>query len=249
MTANKKAFEHARKALALIPDDEPAAVIMRHAERPDITPGESGNDLPLTEQGKQDALDMGKLMEGRIAGLLHSPIPRCMETADYMKQGGNARVSLKKCEELKCGAYTRDSDEARETFDYVFDPDIDIPEDEKNKRYDAFIKKMATAGNEIPYKGFEPPLLAAGELVRVICPNVEGLQIGITHDWLVNVTASYASGKRVKRVEHPGYAGFLDALFVWQTDKCYMFYYKGETGPCPPLFQDAVNGRRNKHCG
>lgn len=227
MTANESAFAHARAALELISDAAAAAVIMRHAERGKFAYGHHGNDIPLTDGGKQDAFDMGKLMEGRIVGLLHSPVPRCMDTAAHMNLGGNAGVSLKECMGLRCDVYVHDFNAALETLGRLV---------QEKGFYDVFVNRMSTAGNETPYDHFKPPLAAAGELVQKLLP-CAGLQIGITHDWLVNVAASYASGTVTER---PRYAGFLDALFVWREKDFVMFYYKGETGRCPISFQRAV---------
>ena len=228
MTANKIAFGHARKALALIPDNAAVAVLMRHAEREKFAYGHHGNDIPLTERGKQDAFNMGKLMAGRIAGLLHSPVPRCGETAEHMRRGGNAEISLEEYRGLRCDVYVRDFNAALGTLGRLV---------KEKGFYDIFVHRMSTTGNQIPYENFKPPLAAAGELIRKIFPPTGGLQIGVTHDWIVNVAASYASGKITKR---PQYAGFLDALFVWREEEFFVFYYKGTTGRCPSLFQKAM---------
>lgn len=232
MTANETAFEHARKALALIPPAAAAAVIMRHAERGKFAYGHHGNDIPLTEGGRQDAFDMGNLMKGRIAGLLHSPVPRCKETAVLMKQGGNAVVSPGEFMDLRCDVYVHDFDAALKTLRRLVS---------EKGFYDVFVNRMSTAGNNAPYENFKPPLVAAAELVRKIIPRTGGLQIGITHDWIVNVAASYASGTAVGR---PRYADFLDALFVWREKEFCMFYYKGETGRCSPLFNRMVENKK-----
>ncbi|MBN2354274.1 MAG: histidine phosphatase family protein [Spirochaetales bacterium] len=78
--------------------DRPQVLLMRHAERFAITDIESSMDVLLTEKGKRDAYDLGRLLGGRFgpARLYHSPIKRCFQTAERimsgMLDGGGAAV-------------------------------------------------------------------------------------------------------------------------------------------------------------
>lgn len=220
------ALNHIKRALDLIPAHAPAAALMRHAERGQFARGHHGNDIPLTPQGERDAHAAGQLMAGRISRLLHSPVPRCLQTAEHLRQGGGVDIAPREWLGLRCDAYVEDFDSALATLMRLVSED---------GFYDRFVNRMCTAAAEAPYPHFKPPLEGTVHLLGGMLTARAGMCIGITHDWLVNVAASYATGTVTTR---PNYAGFLDALFVWRQQQSWMFYYQGATGYCPPLFAE-----------
>lgn len=227
------ALNHLKRALDLIPAHAPAAVLMRHAERGQFARGHHGNDIPLTPQGERDVFAAGQLMTGRISRLLHSPVPRCLQTAEKLRQGGGAETAPREWLGLRCEAYVEDFDSALATLSRLVSED---------GFYDRFINRMCTAGVEAPYPHFKPPLAGTVDLLGgMLTPARAGMCVGITHDWLVNVAAAYATGTVTTR---PNYAGFLDSLFVWRQQQSWMFYYQGATGCCPPLFADSLAASR-----
>ena len=222
-----KAFGHAKQALALIPENISAMALMRHAERKEFAVGHHGNDILLTDQGKEDAHAMGELMKSRISRLFHSPVPRCLQTAEQLADGSGGHVCPEELMALRCDAYVDNFDAALTTLQRLVSED---------NFYDVFVNTMATSGKNIPYPYFKPPLVGAGDLTRPML-SCSGICVGVTHDWLVNVAASYATGNIVGRTE---YAGFLDTLFVWRENGGLRFYYKGRQGVCGDDFVRAV---------
>lgn len=222
------ALNHIKRALNLIPAQASAAALMRHAERGQFARGHHGNDIPLTPQGERDAHAAGQLMAGRISGLLHSPVPRCLQTAENMRRGGGIEVAPQEWLGLRCDVYVEDFDSALATLERLPSED---------GFYDRFVERMCTAGDKAPYPRFKPPLSGTVDLLGGMLARGAGMCVGITHDWLVNVAASYATGAVTKR---PNYAGFLDTLFVWRQQQSWMFYYQGATGRCPPLFAECL---------
>jgi len=169
-------------------------------------------------------------MAGRISGLLHSPVPRCLQTADNLRRGGDIEVMPREWLGLRCDVYVEDFDSALATLKRLVSED---------GFYDKFVHRMSAAGAEAPYPHFKPPLAGTVNLLGGMLANDStGICIGITHDWLVNVAASYATGTATTR---PNYAGFLDTLFVWRQQQSWMFYYQGVTGRCPPLFAERLS--------
>jgi broad specificity phosphatase PhoE len=65
---------------------------MRHAERPEILPGETGDDLSITAAGAERARALGASLGAAVASLSSSPVRRCMETAAAIAEG--AAVAL-----------------------------------------------------------------------------------------------------------------------------------------------------------
>ena len=229
----RRAVERAVAALALIPPAAPAAALMRHAERGEIPKGTSGNEVLLTPQGGRDAEEMGRLMRGRVSALRHSPVERCGQTAMQIQLGADGPAPAE-WRPLAFHAFVDDVDSASPTLLRLVS---------EKGFYDRFVSAMSTS-DEAPYRGFAPPLVAAAKLAARMMPDESGISVNVTHDWLVNVSAARASGRETKR---PDYAGFLDALFLWEEDGRTMFYYMGKSGRCAPDFQreyDAFSARR-----
>ncbi|MCY4046613.1 MAG: histidine phosphatase family protein [Candidatus Dadabacteria bacterium] len=227
----KNAFDHIGKAMDVIPPDALAAAVMRHAERGKIPEGEHGNDVLLTARGERDAVEAGKIMRGGISRILHSPVPRCRQTADGLRRGGGSGSVPEEWLGLRCDIYVSNFEVAETTLSrLVSEKDF----------YDHFIKRMSECGDKIPYPGFSPPFSATVELMKgIIGSRRRGLCVGITHDWLVNVAVSYATGRIVSRADD-SYANYLDALFIWKADSCWMYYHKGRIRKCPISFTSFI---------
>ncbi|MGI9297972.1 MAG: histidine phosphatase family protein [Gammaproteobacteria bacterium] len=211
----------------MIPRSALAAGVMRHAERGPLPRGEHGNEVLLTEQGERDALAAGRLMKGRISRLLHSPAPRCLQTAENLRRGSGDETEIAEWTGLRCDVYVPDISAAEPTL---------LRLTSEKGFYDAFINRMSQCGDNIPYPHFAPPFAGAVNLVRgILGGETGGLCIGVTHDWLVNIAAAYATGKAASRADGD-YADYLDALFVWESGDRWKFYHKGRTGECPRSF-------------
>ena len=229
----RRAVERAVAALALIPPAAPAAALMRHAERGEIPKGTSGNEVLLTPQGGRDAEEMGRLLRGRVSALRHSPVPRCGQTALQIQLGSGGPAPAE-WRPLAFHAFVDDVDSVGATSYRLLN---------EKEFYDQFISTMSTS-DKSPYPGFASPLVAAAKLAARMMPDESGISVNVTHDWLVNVSAARASGRETKRSD---YAGYLDALFLWEEDGRMAFYYQGKSGRCAPDFQreyDAFSARR-----
>ena len=74
--------------LILIPKDIPIGIVMRHAERFEIKPGEVGFDVPLTEDGKKSAFKLGKEhFTDKKLTVYSSAVGRCVDTGENILQG------------------------------------------------------------------------------------------------------------------------------------------------------------------
>lgn len=227
MTRAADAFAHIKKAMSLIPRSALAAAVMRHAERGPIPRGDHGNEILLTARGERDASEAGRLMKGRIARLLHSPVPRCLQTAENMRRGSGGETAVEEWTGLRCDVYVPDIKSAEPTLRRLT---------LEKGFYDMFINRMSQCGDNIPYPHFTPPLAGTADLMRgILGGETRGLCVGVTHDWLVNVAAAYATGNTASRTDGE-YADYLDALFIWESGNRWKFYHKGRTGECPDSF-------------
>ncbi len=74
--------------LRLPPPNADVAIVLRHAERDALPPGESGSNVALTENGVATAKQLGKLLGERSPGKIHSsPLPRCVNTGQQIAEG------------------------------------------------------------------------------------------------------------------------------------------------------------------
>lgn len=227
MTTNIPAFLHAEAALRLIPPSSPAAVLMRHAERYEFAKGDHGNEVLLTPQGKKDAATMGRTFGERRPVLFHSPVERCRQTADGI--GGGAQEWLP----LRCDAFVEDIESAKKTL-------MRLPGGDGF--YDEFVRELSSAQYDAPYPHFYPPLPAAARLMAGLMPGEGQIAVGISHDWLVNITAAHAAGRILPRKD---FADYLDALFIWRDAGVLRYYHKGQSGHCAQTFSNELDKAQN----
>lgn len=79
---------------AATPIDRPVALLLRHAERPPLAPGEHGTDLALTAHGRRCAELLGATLGPRILSISTSPVRRCRETADAIRRSANLDLDI-----------------------------------------------------------------------------------------------------------------------------------------------------------
>jgi hypothetical protein len=68
---------------------QPHILLMRHAERYQITSIQTSSRVLLTEKGKRDAFALGRRLDRRFGPvrLYHSPVERCAQTAERIRDG------------------------------------------------------------------------------------------------------------------------------------------------------------------
>ncbi len=80
--------EQILETLKSIPENESAILLIRHSERSEITCYEQIVNAGLTEKGKARAIEFGRRMPiKKYIRFFSSPIDRCLQTAELIKQG------------------------------------------------------------------------------------------------------------------------------------------------------------------
>ena len=72
----------------LLPDDRPVHLLTRHSVREEATNGFADYRLQLTEEGVRLAREWGASLPRPVGGFYSSPVPRCVDTARAMGEGG-----------------------------------------------------------------------------------------------------------------------------------------------------------------
>ena len=208
------------RRLAALPEDGAAAIVMRHAEREDIPPGEFGVDVPLTEGGIAEAGRLGALLsaQGSVC-VMSSPVPRCVETAEAILRGADS-----------VGEATLDW-RLGDPGPFVVDPavagtlflEIDILD----------VVRLQLSGGNPPVgmretsEGVELLLDAATGAIQ------SGLRLNVlvTHDAILAVLVAHLYGVQIDEIIWPGY---LDGLVLWQDADVHRFSWRGlELGSNP----------------
>ncbi|MBI5480044.1 MAG: histidine phosphatase family protein [Deltaproteobacteria bacterium] len=191
------------RAVAAVPAERPAAVMVRHSERESLTDMNEAHLIPLTAQGEEAARAFGRhLPAGRTVRALHSPISRCAVTAarvveGYRSAGGDAALAgvlpeLGGPYVLDLPATIRISNELRARyprawFDGDLPPGVAMPRDEASD--------LTLTGVDKVLRG-----AAAGTLLVLV-----------THDWNVLLVRESVLGLRFEDV---GWIDYLDGLLM-----------------------------------
>lgn len=201
-----------KATLALVaeaPADRPVALLVRHSVRGPLPPGQPGNEVPLLEEGRALARELGGTLGARLRSLRTSPVPRCVQTAQELAAGAGVAVPVVDDRMLgDPGAYVLDGAAAWAAWCRLGHEGV----------MDALV-----AGEQL--EGLAPPFAASRRLVEHLLAQAgaaPGFHVFVTHDSLVTVAAAHCLRRTLPRVEWPGY---LEALgLVTNGDGCTARY-------------------------
>lgn len=194
------------------PDDRPVALLMRHAERPSIAPGEHGTDLSLTASGRLRAELLGATLGARILSISTSPVRRCRETAEALRRGANIKVRIV------------DDHLLGDPGVFVLDPELAWTH-WKTLGHEAVVEHIAYEAPPLP--GLAPARTAALKLVRHMYRTLHnspaGLRIFVTHDAVLLPMAA-----RLLPSLHAPHAwpNFLETASLWDDNNILAFAYR-----------------------
>jgi len=198
------------------PTDRPVALLLRHAERPAITPGEHGTDLALTDHGRRTAELLGATLGPRILSLSTSPVRRCRETAEAIRRG--AKLNLDITPDRLLG----------DPGVFVSDPDLAWTH-WQTLGHEAVVEHLAHADQPLP--GLAHAADAAHQLAQHLLhalhtspPGLHGLHIFVTHDAILYPTVS-----RIMHATYHPWPVFLEAAALWQEAGSAIAYSQDST--------------------
>lgn len=182
----------------------PMLILIRHAERPDIAADAIGNDVLLTEKGKQDTLQFAKKLKSHVVSIRTSPIKRCLETALIIA-------------EATCGSVaeiTHDTD--------LGDPGFIISDGAEAWRHwqekgHKTVNQYLLSGAE-RWEGFADLDRAsqcfADKIRSHLSRSQDGLHIWVTHDTILATFASRMLNKPLTLNQWPDFLGHLTVSLV-----------------------------------
>ena len=199
--------------LAAVPQGANAAIVIRHAEREEIPPGEFGEDSRLTEFGGAAAERLGTLLSPlgsmRVAS---SPVPRCVETSRAILRGAGCENEV--------------------TLDWrLGDPGPFVVEPEVAGRL--FLRTSILELTRRQLSGEEPlpGMRKASEGVALLLDAAmtairSGATVNllVTHDAILAVLVAHIYGMQVDEITWPDY---LDGLVLWRDGELIRFSWRG----------------------
>ena len=199
--------------LAEVPGDAAVAIVMRHAEREEIPPGEFGIDIPLTKRGIAEAARLGSLLSARgPVCVMSSPVPRCVETAEAVLLGADS-----------AGEATLDR-RLGDPGPFVVDPAVAGALFLETGILDIVRRQLSgrkpPAGMRETSEGVDLLLDAADDAMR----SGSRLNILVTHDAILAVLVARLYGVQIDEMTWPGY---LDGLVLWQDADVLRFNWRG----------------------
>lgn len=212
------------RSLAEMPAEQPVAMLMRHAARPPIPNGETGHDLPITEQGRNLSVILGRAVASRLRSVSSSPVRRCLQTGRALGEGAGLNRDV--IPDTLLG----------DPGVYVLDPAL-AWKNWQRLGHEGVTSHLLTASQQLP--GMAVPDQAAKTLVDHMLDSIadkKGLHAFITHDYIVAVTASRLMTGQLTTPE-PEY---LEAAFFWREAGQIHGSYRDACGPIilPPAIHN-----------
>ncbi len=196
-----------------VPDGAAVAIVLRHAEREEITPGTFGNEVPLIHHGRMSAGRLGMGLSSRPVGIVKSsPLPRCTQTADGIIAGAGWNVGTTPEQLLgDPGPFVAEPEFAGRLF-----LDIGIEE----------IVRRQLAQDEPPC-GMRPTSSGVKLILQELATALNrptSASVFVTHDAVLAVLVGHLYGLPVEGFCWPDY---LDALVVWPYSDQLRFRWRG----------------------
>jgi broad specificity phosphatase PhoE len=201
--------------LEVAPRDRPVVVLIRHAERGPIPPGEVGNDIRLAATGRAMAARLGGIVGPRVASVWSSPVPRCMETADALLLGAGRSLPVVSSTLLGApGALVAAEEPAWGSF--------------QAHAYHELMDRLLT--DDQPPPGFHPVADAVDRLARSLVGGAAapGLHLAVSHDSIVGITMGRLVGFRSSLP----WVDYLEAGLLWADGEDLVAWWKGESARC-----------------
>lgn len=186
--------------LSLIPEGTAAALIIRHSIRGEIPEGETGNDVPLTAEGRELAELFGTTVSSRLVSIMSSPVGRCTETAEHIVKGSGMDFAVPTSKLLgDPGVFIADGKAAWINFQTLGTRGV----------------MLHLAARDTALPGMHPPQVAAHILLHHVLDRCDtpGIHIFVTHDVVLAGIAGQLIGGIRSTDDLPG---FLDGAFFWR---------------------------------
>lgn len=189
--------------LERVPADRPVVVLLRHSVRGDLPPDAPGDMVPITEIGRRLALELGARLGPRLSTLHTSPVLRCVQTAEALREGAEAKLGIVPDRLLgDPGVFVIDGRHAWAHWQSI--------------GHERVMHYLVNEPEPLP--GMARAEEAARFLVRHmlgVSAGRTGVHVFVTHDSVVTAAAARILGKSLGREDWPWY---LEGAFFWEVE-------------------------------
>jgi broad specificity phosphatase PhoE len=193
------------------PVDRPVMVLLRHSVRGPLPIGDVGNHVPLTETGWRIARELGQKWGTRLRTLHSSPVRRCIQTANALKEGAGVDTGITESRLLGGpGVYVLDGEVAWNNWEAL--------------GHEAVMRHLVSEDEALP--GMTRPDEAARCLTRhmlAAAGESNGLHVFVTHDSLVTATVARLQGRPHGPSDWPE---FLEGALLWWSEEGLRVRYR-----------------------
>lgn len=194
-----------------VPSGMPLALLLRHAERPPLPAHAPGNEVALTEAGREASRRLGESLGAQLRALSTSPVLRCQETALALREGSGASCEVVPDRMLG-------------------DPGVFVSHPQEAWRSwvgwgSSAIARALMAGAAVP-PGFAEPTQAARRLAEHLCahlPAAPGVHVFVSHDTLLGPFIARVLGRVLEAGDWPG---FLHGALLWKDGTRQLLAYR-----------------------
>ena len=184
------------------PRDRPVVLLLRHSVRGDLPPGDAGYTLPITDIGRKLGHELGGILGDRLRTLHASPILRCVQTAEVLREGAAAYCPV-----------------VRDRF--LGDPGVYVLDERAGQAWaerghDSVMANLVSDAD--PFPGMARADEAARFLVQhmlAAASDAPGIHVFVTHDSLVTATAARLLKQPLGKGDWPWY---LEGAFFWHAE-------------------------------
>ncbi len=191
------------RLLERAPADRAVVVLLRHSVRDHLPPGDAGYVLPITDVGRQLALELGGLLRGRLRALHASPLLRCVQTAQALAEGAGAELAVVPNRLLgDPGVFVLDGRRAWANWEQL--------------GHEGVMRHLVSETTAL--SGMARPDEAGRFLVQSMLGEAAsrpGVHVFVTHDSLVTATAARLLGRPLGLDDWPWY---LEGAFFWPAE-------------------------------
>lgn len=174
-------------------------ILIRHAERPEIAPDEVGNDVVLTDQGKQDTAHFATTLGENVVSVMTSPIERCIETAEI--------IAKEKC--YPVGRIEQSKLLGNPGF--IIDDGKLAWQQWQTKGHEAVNQHLLSAASALPgFASFDRAIESfLNQVTKVLSDSPNGLHVWVTHDVMLATLASRTLPDKLSLADWPDFLGHL----------------------------------------
>jgi broad specificity phosphatase PhoE len=205
------------------PIDRPVVLLLRHSVRDPLPLDDSGNHVPITDAGWRIARELGRKLGPSLQTLHSSPVPRCVQTAQALREGAGVNTGISENRLLgDPGVFVLDGESAWNNW--------------KTLGHEEVMRHLVSEDEALP--GMARPDEAARFLVHHMLFSAgdrNGIHVFITHDSLITATVARLQGTHHSPSDWPW---FLEGALFWRS----------EQGVCVAYRESEHLNKRDKLC-